>query len=290
MRRFLPAFHCVLVLAFVSVTHQEAYAQGFFQQLFGFGQPSAPPPSLRSFRRSSPYGFGRSQSYRRYQSYGSYRTLCVRTCDGFYWPISANTTRDKFDHDSDVCESNCTSKARLYYLPHRSDDIENMTDLSGRTYGELRTAYAYRKKLVTGCSCKPMPWAKSEKARHEHYALVEKLEEQRNMTIASGTPDAASEGSLQIARSGSVQGPVTDPELPVEVSSTNRPVVFGPAQDLAVSNEEVATPAAAFADNAFTTPKRVMIRKRSVRKHKRVKSARAARGYVAPIGGLTAWP
>ena len=292
MRISSPAYHCLLVVAFVSVTQQKAYAQGFFQQLFGIGQPSAepPPPSLRSFGRISPYGSGRYRSYRHDQSYGSYRTLCVRACDGFYWPISANTTRDKLDQDADICESNCTSKARLFYLPHKSNDIENMTDLSGRTYGELRTAFAYRKKLVAGCTCKPMPWAKSEKARHDHYALVEKLEQQRNAATASKTPDTASEGSQHIAGTEHAPDPLTEPELPVEVSSTNRPVMFGPPQDEDGMRAEMGIQGEAIADRGFTTRKRVVIRKRPVRKRKPVKSARAARAYVPPIGGLRAWP
>ena len=34
---------------------------------------------------------------------GTYRTLCVRTCDGYYFPISFKVTRAKFNTDSIAC-------------------------------------------------------------------------------------------------------------------------------------------------------------------------------------------
>ena len=82
---------------------QPALAQGLLQQFFGFGPPSAPPPRLYGYpsNRSiyvwpSPRPFGPPDMERRddmaYGRPGSYRTLCVRLCDGFYFPISSATS------------------------------------------------------------------------------------------------------------------------------------------------------------------------------------------------------
>ena len=36
---------------------------------------------------------------------GAYRTLCVRACDGFYFPISYSTPRSRFEIDASVCQA-----------------------------------------------------------------------------------------------------------------------------------------------------------------------------------------
>ena len=49
---------------------------------------------------------------------GTFRTLCVRTCDGYYFPISFSTTSEHFPADARSCEAICPgTEARLFYLP-----------------------------------------------------------------------------------------------------------------------------------------------------------------------------
>src|SRR5687767_1671517 len=38
---------------------------------------------------------------------GTYRTLCVRSCDGYYCPISYSTTREHFSADQEACQRMC---------------------------------------------------------------------------------------------------------------------------------------------------------------------------------------
>ena len=38
---------------------------------------------------------------------GSYTTVCVRMCDGYYFPISHRVPRNRFYRDADVCRSRC---------------------------------------------------------------------------------------------------------------------------------------------------------------------------------------
>ena len=45
---------------------------------------------------------------------GTYRTLCVRLCDGYYFPISFSATRDRFARDAKTCETSCGGQARLF--------------------------------------------------------------------------------------------------------------------------------------------------------------------------------
>jgi hypothetical protein len=102
----------------------------------------------------------------------TYRTLCVRLCDGYYWPISFSVTNDRLERDSQLCERSCETKARLFVYRNPGGDIEDMWDLKGRHYRLLPTAFAYRTQYVASCKCKPHPWEEVSKVRHLTYALA----------------------------------------------------------------------------------------------------------------------
>ena len=85
---------------------------------------------------------------------GTYRTLCVRTCDGYYFPISFSTSEDRFATDADACEAMCPG-ARLYYHPNPGGGPENMTAITGEPYSTLPTAFQYRQSYNASCACKP---------------------------------------------------------------------------------------------------------------------------------------
>ncbi|MEM9026915.1 MAG: DUF2865 domain-containing protein [Pseudomonadota bacterium] len=99
-----------------------------------------------------------------------YRTLCVRMCDGYYFPISASTKRWRFRKDARACASRCGAPTRLFYYPVNADPSQ-MVDLSGRAYAKLPTAFLYRTAYNSGCKCRANPWEAAAKKRHEMYAL-----------------------------------------------------------------------------------------------------------------------
>jgi hypothetical protein len=157
--------------------NRSAHAEGFFSKLFGWGS------SKRTERTIEPptwnFGFGgggqRMDYGRGYGDYGwpqdtaRYRTLCVRTCDGFYFPIGDNVGRERLHQDARTCEARCYGEAALYYYPLNGGSPETMVDMRGQPYAQTPTAFVYRKKLVEGCTCKPAPWSAESAARHQGY-------------------------------------------------------------------------------------------------------------------------
>ncbi|MDN5926909.1 MAG: DUF2865 domain-containing protein [Hyphomicrobiales bacterium] len=87
---------------------------------------------------------------------GTYRTMCVRTCDGYYFPISFATSPANFARDERTCQARCPgTKVELYYhVP--SEESASMVSLAGVPYENLPAAFLYRKAdapRVPGCSC-----------------------------------------------------------------------------------------------------------------------------------------
>ena len=87
--------------------------------------------------------------------FATYRTVCVRLCDGYYFPISFSTLPNHFQRDAEACQSKCAAPAQLYYYQNPGGAVDQMQAFeSNDKYTRLRTAFLYRKEFVSGCSCK----------------------------------------------------------------------------------------------------------------------------------------
>jgi len=111
-----------------------------FAMLFGGGEDSD--------RRGPANQFGNLP-------FATYRTLCVRLCDGYYFPVSFSTLPGHFERDAQVCQSQCAAPAELYFHQNPGGSVEQMLSVGNQEpYTSLKTAFRYRKEFVNGCSCK----------------------------------------------------------------------------------------------------------------------------------------
>lgn len=220
MRR--SAFVTALVLGIGAASVPQVNAEGFFEKLFGsstsagrqqqsrLGAPASTAADPRAAVTSAPWRVrawphradrardsrGRErEASSSDEGTGQYQTYCVRTCDGYYFPISRAVPRRSFYRDAAACTARCGGEARLFYGPTDSDDKAAMVDLTGRVYGELPTAFKYRKSLVSGCACRPMPWSEAEVARHREYAMAEAEKNGGGKTVAATAPSSPDEAS-----------------------------------------------------------------------------------------------
>jgi hypothetical protein len=109
--------------------------QGFFDALFGGGTII------------NPGGDGAPS--------GTYHTVCVRACDGYYFPISYSTVASRFADDARSCQRLCpAAEAELYSFHNPGEDMQQAVSISGQAYTALPNAFRYRKEIVAGCSCR----------------------------------------------------------------------------------------------------------------------------------------
>ncbi|WEZ85173.1 DUF2865 domain-containing protein [Rhizobium sp. 32-5/1] len=92
---------------------------------------------------------------------GPLRTMCVRTCDGAFFPISGNATPADFQRDSVACERRCPgAETELYFHSLATEETDEMVSaVTGQPYTHLPTAFAYRTRdhgqTAGQCGCKP---------------------------------------------------------------------------------------------------------------------------------------
>lgn len=89
---------------------------------------------------------------------GGLKTMCVRTCDGGFFPISSHASPTSFRRDAQVCSMMCPgTQTELFYQSLTSDDTAGMVSTeNGQTYGELPNAFRFRtsgRKDSKSCGC-----------------------------------------------------------------------------------------------------------------------------------------
>jgi hypothetical protein len=151
---------------------QAAQPRNFFETLFGGGGNNG--------------GFAPSEPTQN----SAYRTVCVRTCDGFYFPISFSTGQSRFGEDEQACKRMCpAAEAMLFSYRNPGEDIAKATSLSGRLYTELPNAFRYRQKFDSACSC-----------RKPGESWAQALQQADDRTVASGDIVVTEERSKQMAQ------------------------------------------------------------------------------------------
>jgi hypothetical protein len=191
-------------------TQQASQGGGFFDRLFGPGtiiNPNASPVPTSD----------------------TYKTLCVRTCDGFYFPISYSTVPGHFAEDEKACQRLCpAAEVSLYSHRATGEDVNNAVSTSnGRLYTELSTAFAYRKQFNPTCSCKAasQTWADALKTMDDQ-------------TVESGDIVVTEERAKQLSQPQTdAQGkPIKQPPRGTVTPQTTAATATTPPTDTAVDD------------------------------------------------------
>ncbi|MGY6709198.1 MAG: DUF2865 domain-containing protein [Rhizobiaceae bacterium] len=89
-----------------------------------------------------------------------YRTLCVRMCDGFFFPISHDTPRSLFERDEKLCAARCPgTEVQLHFHRFPGQESDEMISIpTGLPYREGENAFRYRQanwERPANCGCAP---------------------------------------------------------------------------------------------------------------------------------------
>ena len=86
---------------------------------------------------------------------GTFRTVCVRTCDGAYFPISFATVPARFPDDERTCKALCpAAEANLFTYRNPGEDINQAVSINGQPYASSPNAFRYRQEFNPSCACK----------------------------------------------------------------------------------------------------------------------------------------
>ena len=83
------------------------------------------------------------------------RSVCVRLCDGFFFPVGDVTSNADVEAQENTCTSLCPgAPARLYLMPAGSDNIDEAVSVrEKRPYSALPVAFRHASTTDRTCSC-----------------------------------------------------------------------------------------------------------------------------------------
>ncbi|MBB3541950.1 DUF2865 domain-containing protein [Rhizobium sp. BK399] len=124
----------------------------------------AAPPSIedQAMRNDTFIPLGDDPNQRRYgfgmSTLSHLNTVCVRTCDGGFFPLSSNATSQDFPRDADTCSKMCPGiDTELFYHDVSSTETSQMISAAtGAPYSAMPNAFAYKNRKPgekSSCSC-----------------------------------------------------------------------------------------------------------------------------------------
>ncbi len=138
---------------------QQPHERGFFESLFGGPQeeprPQAPlPEAPRAGPNPDDDGEGRT--------HGGGQAVCVRTCDGGFFPLGVSSHHDA-DDLKQMCGALCPGTETAVYTRNPNAEINSAASLDGKSYMDMPNALKFTKAFVPDCSCKPAnkSWAEA---------------------------------------------------------------------------------------------------------------------------------
>ncbi len=167
---------------------------------------------------------------------GTYRTVCVRTCDGGYFPISFATVPARFPDDEKTCKALCpATEANLYAYRNPGEDMNQAVSVSGQPYTSSPNAFRFRQEFNPSCACKAagQTWADALKAVDDKAAaeqqgdIIVTEEGARKMSRpqAKSTPASARRGTVATTGSSDpASTPPSTPAAPSDAPSDNKTI------------------------------------------------------------------
>ncbi|MGO9007529.1 MAG: DUF2865 domain-containing protein [Beijerinckiaceae bacterium] len=143
-----------LVMRYNAYCRGEPQQKGFLESLFGGGNLTppmdvSPDQALPSEDDQTPKG-------------GS-EALCVRSCDGGFFPLTSSARRGAGETLTDLCKALCPNADAYVYSRVPGQAIQTAVSLDGTPYADLPNALKYQKTFDPACTCRPagQSWAEA---------------------------------------------------------------------------------------------------------------------------------
>jgi Protein of unknown function (DUF2865) len=175
---------------------------------------------------------------------GTFRTVCARTCDGAYFPISFATMPSRFPDDEKACKSLCPgTEANLFAYRNPGEDMNQAVSISGQPYSATPNAFRYRNEFVPSCACKAagQTWSDALKSIDDKAAaeqqgdIIVTEESAKKMALPpskTASPAAAKKKGAAPATTASTPAPAPAAEAPAPAAADTAPAKDKPIRSV----------------------------------------------------------
>jgi len=135
------------------------------------------------------------------------RTLCARTCDGYYFPIENRASSSRIKVDAAVCQTMYGKDGLATLFVQRSDDVADARSVDGKQrYGDQSYAFLYRDTFDAACHAELKSGMASLEARTRSAG--------EEMPVATAAPSAPTTEEASVAPVSRTMGAATASATP----------------------------------------------------------------------------
>ena len=186
-----------------------ARPRNFFEELFGVGTDES--------LREAPIGPDPDQEYEPGDGRprGGPMAICVRQCDGGFFPLSYSARSSNLDDLSTMCRALCPNAEVKLYTASQSRGLSSALSIDGEAYSDHPNAHKFEKTYDPTCGCKPpgQSWAEAlaeaERLIAERHAKDQVVTAEQAEQLSRPLPPGASRG-----RKGKGLAPAPEPIAP----------------------------------------------------------------------------
>lgn len=148
------------------------------------------------------------------------KAICVRSCDGGYFPIAPRADQDQLNGLDDLCKASCPNTEAHLYTMGSGGDLTSATSVDGTSYTALPTAFKFEKSFTATCTCKPpnQSWVQA-------LAGAEKLlgsEDRHDVTVTASMSDQMAKPSAVVPAKGKTRTKATPASPPAADPSATK--------------------------------------------------------------------
>ncbi len=165
-----------------SIPSREEQPHSFFQELFG-----VEPPDRGEALREVPVGPGDGDPRDDEQTgeqrpQGGPMAICVRSCDGGFFPITYTARNSSLDDLDTLCKAMCPGVEAKLYTQSQWKGLELAVSVEGEPYADHPNAFKYQKTYDASCGCKPQGQSWVEALAEAERILAERNKKDQMVT------------------------------------------------------------------------------------------------------------
>ena len=212
---------------------QQQRPRGFFEALFGNPRqepsqrtsdvPLVPDPNAQPDQQPTdnlnPDGV---------QAHAGSKEVCVRTCDGYFFPIGYSGSGGRSGDLQEMCKALCPNAEVALYSYPPSGDINEAVGADGTRYADLPNALKYRKSVDSSCTCRRRGQSWAQALADAEALLGERktdiiVTQAKSDELARAKPDPKAKPAKATAADATKTTPASDSKNPAAPASPASP-------------------------------------------------------------------
>lgn len=218
--------------------------RNFFEELFGLAPPDE-TTGMREVPVEPPASETRDAEIEAEDDRpaGGSQAICVRTCDGGFFPMITKARSSNLDDLETLCKALCPNAEVKLYTRSPWGALEGAVSVAGEPYSDLENAFKYQKSYDSTCGCKPPDKSWAEALQEAESILAERHKKDQVVTEEEAEklsrPFAPNDPRLKKPKGG------TAPETPLaqdEAAPLLKPSVVDGASTARETYREIVGP------------------------------------------------